>query len=308
MNATLIGQLIAFAVFVAFCMKYVWPPLMAAIEARQKTVPQSHLPQGGGAQATQGNREAEHVNSSSKGQSADVTSMETQNSNQSIEQELLKNKGATSEKNTEFVKPGVMNASTDFSVYSDLSDITSRASQASQNLADQQAIDTFNPRASSEISQSQKTNTQLHNETISIFRKDFADAVKDKVMLVISQKLQQFDITLDPPELGNIHVKVNLQGEQASVNFVVNNQQAKDAFEQNMHKLKELLAERGVDVGDTNVEQQSHQSDNQDMNEEHNSENHGSGITMTGDASDAIEHNLSAKMVNASTSAVDYYA
>lgn len=38
MNATLIGQLIAFAVFVIFCMKYVWPPLMAAIEARQKTI------------------------------------------------------------------------------------------------------------------------------------------------------------------------------------------------------------------------------------------------------------------------------
>ncbi len=37
-NATLIGQLIAFAVFVAFCMKFVWPPLMAAIEARQKTI------------------------------------------------------------------------------------------------------------------------------------------------------------------------------------------------------------------------------------------------------------------------------
>jgi F-type H+-transporting ATPase subunit b len=38
MNATLIGQLIAFAVFVWFCMKYVWPPLMDAIEDRQKTI------------------------------------------------------------------------------------------------------------------------------------------------------------------------------------------------------------------------------------------------------------------------------
>ena len=38
MNATLIGQLIAFAVFVIFCMKYVWPPLLAAIEERQKTI------------------------------------------------------------------------------------------------------------------------------------------------------------------------------------------------------------------------------------------------------------------------------
>ena len=37
-NATLIGQLIAFAVFVWFCMKYVWPPLMEAIEKRQKDI------------------------------------------------------------------------------------------------------------------------------------------------------------------------------------------------------------------------------------------------------------------------------
>ena len=37
-NFTLIGQLIAFAVFVMFCMKYVWPPLLAAIEDRQKTI------------------------------------------------------------------------------------------------------------------------------------------------------------------------------------------------------------------------------------------------------------------------------
>ncbi|WDE05385.1 F0F1 ATP synthase subunit B [Thalassomonas viridans] len=37
-NATLIGQLIAFVVFVLFCMKFVWPPIMAAIEDRQKAI------------------------------------------------------------------------------------------------------------------------------------------------------------------------------------------------------------------------------------------------------------------------------
>ncbi len=37
-NATLIGQLIAFVVFVIFCMKFVWPPIMAAIEERQATI------------------------------------------------------------------------------------------------------------------------------------------------------------------------------------------------------------------------------------------------------------------------------
>lgn len=37
-NATLLGQAIAFAMFVWFCMKYVWPPLLDAIEARQKII------------------------------------------------------------------------------------------------------------------------------------------------------------------------------------------------------------------------------------------------------------------------------
>jgi F-type H+-transporting ATPase subunit b len=37
-NATLLGELIAFVVFVLFCMKYVWPPIIGAIENRQKTI------------------------------------------------------------------------------------------------------------------------------------------------------------------------------------------------------------------------------------------------------------------------------
>ncbi len=38
MNATLLGQAIAFFFFVVFCMKYVWPPIMEAIEERQKKI------------------------------------------------------------------------------------------------------------------------------------------------------------------------------------------------------------------------------------------------------------------------------
>jgi len=37
-NATLIGQAIAFAIFVLFCMKFVWPPVIAALHERQKKI------------------------------------------------------------------------------------------------------------------------------------------------------------------------------------------------------------------------------------------------------------------------------
>jgi F-type H+-transporting ATPase subunit b len=37
-NATLIGQAIMFALFAWFCMKFIWPPLIGALEARKKQI------------------------------------------------------------------------------------------------------------------------------------------------------------------------------------------------------------------------------------------------------------------------------
>ena len=37
-NLTLIGQSIAMLVFVWFCMKFIWPPIIEAIEERQKQI------------------------------------------------------------------------------------------------------------------------------------------------------------------------------------------------------------------------------------------------------------------------------
>lgn len=37
-NLTLFGQMIAFVCFVLFCMKYVWPPILAAMAEREKKI------------------------------------------------------------------------------------------------------------------------------------------------------------------------------------------------------------------------------------------------------------------------------
>ncbi len=37
-NATLLGQAIMFIMFVWFCMKFVWPPIMLALETRKKQI------------------------------------------------------------------------------------------------------------------------------------------------------------------------------------------------------------------------------------------------------------------------------
>ena len=39
-NLTLIGQMLAFVAFVVFCMKYVWPPILAAMHEREEKIAQ----------------------------------------------------------------------------------------------------------------------------------------------------------------------------------------------------------------------------------------------------------------------------
>jgi flagellar hook-length control protein FliK len=153
--------------------------------------------------------------------------------------------------------------------------------------------------------QAQKAVTALNTETIAIYRKDFANAVKDKVMVMINQKIQQVDIQLDPPEMGNIHVRVNLQNEQAAVQFIVQNQQAKDALEQNMGKLRDMLAESGVDVGGANIEQREakEQNDSASGNQANASKQGDSAEEMLSD-----KNGSPLNMLKASSTGVDYYA
>lgn len=35
-NMTIIGQMISFAIFVWFCAKFVWPPIINAMQEREK--------------------------------------------------------------------------------------------------------------------------------------------------------------------------------------------------------------------------------------------------------------------------------
>jgi len=56
-NATLIGQSITFIVFVWFCMKYIWPPLMAVLEERNARISE------GLAAAEQGQKDLEDAQS-----------------------------------------------------------------------------------------------------------------------------------------------------------------------------------------------------------------------------------------------------
>ncbi len=86
-NLTLIGQSITFALFVWFCMKYIWPPIMGALEARRKEIAD------GLAAAERGQHEhelaekrgAEHIKEA-KGQASDIITQAQKRATEIVEE------------------------------------------------------------------------------------------------------------------------------------------------------------------------------------------------------------------------------
>ncbi|MBJ2145807.1 flagellar hook-length control protein FliK [Vibrio sp. IB15] len=88
--------------------------------------------------------------------------------------------------------------------------------------------------------------------------KELANAqVAEKVQMMMSKNLKNLDIRLDPPELGQMKIRMTMNNDVANVHFTVNSQQARDVIEQTLPRLREMLAQQGMQLADSSVQQQS---------------------------------------------------
>jgi len=86
-NLTLIGQSITFALFVWFCMKYIWPPVMGALEARRKEIADglAAAERGLHEQELAEKRAAEHIKEA-KGQASNIISQAQKRASEIVEE------------------------------------------------------------------------------------------------------------------------------------------------------------------------------------------------------------------------------
>ncbi|ABK47581.1 flagellar hook-length control protein [Shewanella sp. ANA-3] len=86
----------------------------------------------------------------------------------------------------------------------------------------------------------------------------FSPVMKQQLVTMVSQGIQQAEIRLDPPELGHMLVKVQVHGDQTQVQFHVTQSQTRDVVEQAIPRLRELLQEQGMQLADSHVSQGDH--------------------------------------------------
>ncbi|MEM5529050.1 flagellar hook-length control protein FliK [Gammaproteobacteria bacterium AS21] len=103
--------------------------------------------------------------------------------------------------------------------------------------------------------------------------KNWGNAVAEKVMIAASQNLRVANIQLDPPELGALQVRLQVTGpdQQMSVSFTSPHASVRDALEQNLPRLREMLEQQGINLGESSVNDQGKGDSNGAANGQHSS-------------------------------------
>jgi flagellar hook-length control protein FliK len=132
----------------------------------------------------------------------------------------------------------------------------------------------------------------------------FAPVMRQQLLTMVNNGVHHAEIRLDPPELGAMTVKLQVQGDHTQVQFHVTQPQTRDLLEHSMPRLRELLQQQGMQLADGQVSQGGGQQ----------SQPQGQ-MSSNGDISSTAVGEISAEELSAapepsltSTSAIDYYA
>ncbi len=102
-----------------------------------------------------------------------------------------------------------------------------------------------------------------------------------KVVWMASQQTQVAEIHLNPAHLGPVEVMLSISQDQATAQFVSSHPAVRDAIQDALPRLREMLAESGIQLGDVMVGADSFQQDNKQQQQAHQSDRSAPSMTET---------------------------
>lgn len=79
----------------------------------------------------------------------------------------------------------------------------------------------------------------------------------DKLVFMAGRQGQMAELILNPPSLGAVEVRLNMNGSEASAQFFSANSNVRDAIEAALPKLREMMQGAGIELGNASVSDQS---------------------------------------------------
>ena len=149
------------------------------------------------------------------------------------------------------------------------------------------------------------------DKAVNIHKPEGQQQLNEKIRWMVNARNTMAEIRLDPPELGSMQVRVNVSGDAASVSFIVQSQQAKEALAEAMPKLRDMLSEQGIELGDAQVRKDnSSGNENGQQLARNGSEGRGDGNRNGNDELDEMENGrvIEQSVTRAAKGGIDFYA
>ena len=104
---------------------------------------------------------------------------------------------------------------------------------------------------------------------------NWSQQMAQQVSYMIKGGFQQAEIKLNPAHLGPMEIKLMINDDQASINFVAQHAPVRDALDNALPRLKEMLEQQGLNLSDVDVSTQSEQQQaNAESQEQGNVDSH----------------------------------
>jgi flagellar hook-length control protein FliK len=164
------------------------------------------------------------------------------------------------------------------------------------------------PQSVSQPTQVQRAVAEANNlmmpQNVKLNTPAWSNALAERAIMVAAQNTRVAQIQLDPPELGSLNIRVQVNQDQVSLNFTSPHAHVRDAVEQSLPRLREMFAEQGLALQDSSV---SDQQQNSSQGEEFAGQQGG----QDGEGQAYLNENGNQETVTESArqlSLVDYYA
>ena len=79
--------------------------------------------------------------------------------------------------------------------------------------------------------------------------------------MLLAKNMDSAQIQLDPPELGPLTVKIQINQDQVSLQFTSGHSAVREALEQSSQRLQQMFSDEGLDLVDVGVSDQKRDSD-----------------------------------------------
>ncbi|MEL0648232.1 flagellar hook-length control protein FliK [Pseudoalteromonas agarivorans] len=174
-----------------------------------------------------------------------------------------------------------------------------------QGLADTQLLQSQQLQSAAQVKQVSIDPEVM--QAINIVKSDAAKLLQERVSSMLSINNKEAEIRLDPPEMGSMQIRIRSDAEQAQINFVVQNQQAKEALEQSMPRLREMLAQQGLELGESTISYGQSGSENPEQSDGGTQAGLAHNESVNGE-NDEQANSASQSSRQQSSSSIDYYA